>query len=71
MTLFIGKYIFSSSSPKVEDAITEYGQSLLPIINAISAWGRDHVKHMSELQRDTKLLCLMLKNKKYYLKLYN
>ncbi|WP_138418747.1 winged helix-turn-helix transcriptional regulator [Aquibacillus sediminis] len=34
--------------PKVEYSLTEQGESLLPILDMLYDWGRDHLKHMTE-----------------------
>jgi DNA-binding HxlR family transcriptional regulator len=31
--------------PKVEYALTDYGQTLAPLLNAIAAWGQSHLAH--------------------------
>ncbi len=35
--------IFPEIPPRVEYSFTAFGQSLFPVIDAMSAWGRDHM----------------------------
>jgi len=41
---FIGRRVFAEVPPRVEYFLTESGRSLIPILNAISAWGRNKAK---------------------------
>lgn len=38
----IGKTIYPQLPPKVEYYLTDFGRSLLPIIDAMTQWGEDH-----------------------------
>jgi DNA-binding HxlR family transcriptional regulator len=38
----ISKIIYPQLPPKVEYSLTEFGRSLLPIIEAMSSWGTEH-----------------------------
>ena len=42
--LLIQRKVFASVPPKVEYTITEYGKTLKPVIQQLSAWGFEHVK---------------------------
>ena len=44
----INRKVYPVVPPKVEYSVTEYGKTLMPIINAISEWGKQHAKHMEE-----------------------
>jgi DNA-binding HxlR family transcriptional regulator len=44
----IAKKIYAELPPKVEYALTELGNSVLPIVNALGQWGDDH---QAELRR--------------------
>ena len=38
--------------PKVEYWITEYGTSLMPVVQAMNEWSAKHVEHLRELYGD-------------------
>lgn len=40
----VKRKIYPQIPPKVEYAITEYGKSLAPIIEALHQWGANHIK---------------------------
>lgn len=40
----IERTIFPEIPPRVEYSITEYGKTLLPIIDSMYKWGREHMK---------------------------
>jgi DNA-binding HxlR family transcriptional regulator len=42
----ISKKIYAELPPKVEYVLTELGQSVLPIVNALGKWGDDHQKEL-------------------------
>jgi DNA-binding HxlR family transcriptional regulator len=42
----ISKRIYAELPPKVEYVLTELGQSVLPIVNALGKWGDDHQKEL-------------------------
>lgn len=39
----VSRDIFAEVPPRVEYALTEYGQSLRPLLNALADWGRLHL----------------------------
>ena len=41
----ISKKIYAQLPPKVEYALTELGQTVLPVIMALGKWGDDHHHH--------------------------
>lgn len=45
--LLISRKIYPSAPPKVEYTVTEYGKTLKPMIQQLSAWGYDHLKKMN------------------------
>ena len=54
----ITKVIYAELPPKVEYFLTEFGETLLPIINAIEEWGNQHqelFKQMTEKQKEIHL----------------
>ncbi len=38
----VRRKVYAEVPPKVEYSLTETGQSLLPVLNALHAWGREH-----------------------------
>jgi DNA-binding HxlR family transcriptional regulator len=38
----IDRQVYAVVPPKVEYSLTEYGRSLVPILDAMEAWGRQH-----------------------------
>ncbi|MGY4689137.1 winged helix-turn-helix transcriptional regulator [Salibacterium sp. K-3] len=46
----IERTIYPQVPPKVEYAVTEYGQSLEPILEAMHEWGRNHALHKRKKQ---------------------
>jgi DNA-binding HxlR family transcriptional regulator len=45
----ISKKIYAQLPPKVEYVLTELGQTVLPIVNALGKWGDDHQEQLSRL----------------------
>ncbi len=42
---FVAREVISEKSPKnIEYSLTEYGKTLIPILDAISSWGREQTK---------------------------
>ena len=44
----VHREIYMQIPPKVEYSITEYGQTLFPIMELMNTWGHKHVKHLDE-----------------------
>ena len=44
----INRKVYPVVPPKVEYSLTEYGKTLMPIVNAISEWGEQHAEHVKE-----------------------
>jgi DNA-binding HxlR family transcriptional regulator len=44
----IKKVIYAELPPKVEYYLTEFGESLLPVINMIEKWGEEHMDIFAE-----------------------
>ena len=42
--------VFAEVPPRVEYGFTEYGKSLFPVIDAMSAWGLQHMPEVTEEQ---------------------
>ena len=40
----ISRTVYPQVPPKVEYAMTEHGQSLLPVLRALQAWGTEHLQ---------------------------
>ncbi|OME94540.1 MULTISPECIES: winged helix-turn-helix transcriptional regulator [Paenibacillus] len=45
----VHREVYAQIPPKVEYSITEYGQRMKPLLQAMSDWGIGHVEHMREL----------------------
>ena len=42
----ISKKIYAELPPKVEFALTDFGQTVLPVIEALGNWGDNHQEHL-------------------------
>ncbi len=53
----IQRIVYPQVPPKVEYLMTDYGRSLLPIIEALYKWGSSHIEHMksNEKNRSTEI----------------
>ena len=45
----ISKTIYAELPPRVEYSLTEFGQSVVPVIMALGKWGDDHQKHLRKV----------------------
>jgi DNA-binding HxlR family transcriptional regulator len=45
----ISKTIYAELPPKVEYSLTEFGQSVLPVITALGKWGDDYQEHLRKV----------------------
>ncbi|MDK8190536.1 helix-turn-helix domain-containing protein [Paenibacillus sp. UMB7766-LJ446] len=45
----IHREIYQQIPPKVEYSITEYGQRMTPLLQAMNDWGVSHIAHLNEL----------------------
>lgn len=45
----ISKTIYAQLPPKVEYYLTDFGRSILPIIDAMTQWGNDHRKQLEQV----------------------
>jgi Predicted transcriptional regulators len=52
----VHRKVYLQIPPKVEYSITAYGQGITPLIQSISEWGQAHVKHLSEIYGDDRIL---------------
>ncbi|QHW32847.1 helix-turn-helix transcriptional regulator [Paenibacillus rhizovicinus] len=48
----VHREIYMQIPPKVEYSITEYGETLFPIIELMHNWGQKHVHHLEQKYRD-------------------
>ena len=44
----VHREVYRQVPPKVEYSLTEYGQTLKPIIKSLRAWGDEYIKRLSE-----------------------
>ncbi|MEM7030053.1 MAG: helix-turn-helix domain-containing protein [Chloroflexota bacterium] len=42
----VHREVYKQVPPKVEYSLTEYGQTLKPIITSLRAWGDEHMRHL-------------------------
>lgn len=47
----IRRHIYPVVPPKVEYELTDFGKSVLPILDAMCAWGRTYLDRLSEQER--------------------
>ena len=45
----IGKTIYPQLPPKVEYFLTDFGRSLMPVIDAMTQWGNDHRTQLEQV----------------------
>ena len=45
----IHREVYRQIPPKVEYSITEYGQRMTPLLQAMNDWGVAHIDHLNEL----------------------
>ena len=45
----IAKIVYSQIPPKVEYYLTDFGRTLLPIIEAMTRWGETHRAHLEQV----------------------
>ena len=45
----VHREIYLQIPPKVEYSITAYGAKITPLMEAMNAWGTEHVQHLNEL----------------------
>lgn len=45
----VHREIYQQIPPKVEYSITEYGQRMTPLLQAMNDWGEGHIDHLNEL----------------------
>jgi DNA-binding HxlR family transcriptional regulator len=51
----IGKRIYAELPPRVEYYLTDFGKSLLPVINAMDAWGdgyKDEFRQLMQMKQE-------------------
>lgn len=47
----VHREVFRQVPPRVEYALTPFGQSLAPVLDALDAWGQGHGKRLLDLRR--------------------
>ncbi|OXM82686.1 winged helix-turn-helix transcriptional regulator [Paenibacillus rigui] len=47
----ISRKVYNQMPLKVEYAITEYGESLKPILDTLVHWGKNHIEYMSSQEK--------------------
>ncbi|WP_096203190.1 winged helix-turn-helix transcriptional regulator [Bacillus sp. FJAT-45350] len=49
----INRKVYAQIPPKVEYSLSEHGKSLIPLLEMMSNWGSEHVKHIDGLYEET------------------
>lgn len=49
----LSRTVYAEVPPRVEYAITDYGRTLQPILNAMHEWGLKHKQHMQQQDQDS------------------
>ncbi len=49
----IDRRVYAKVPPRVEYRLTAYGQTLVPFLAAVSAWGEQHAKQFGTYQEDS------------------
>lgn len=44
----IKRVIYPQVPPKVEYSLTEYGRTIIPLLDSMHEWGANHLKHMEQ-----------------------
>jgi DNA-binding HxlR family transcriptional regulator len=50
----VHRKIYMQIPPKVEYSITEYGQKMTPLLQALVDWGTAHMQHLNELHGENR-----------------
>lgn len=45
----VHREVYKEIPPRVEYSITDYGQSMTPLLQAMNDWGVNHIAHLQEL----------------------
>ena len=46
----LSRTVYPEIPPRVEYQLTEFGESVFPVLDTISRWGRMYIRHKKELQ---------------------
>lgn len=52
MNDIVHREIYQVVPPRVEYSLTEYGRTLMPILNAMNQWGKEHAVHMEQKEQE-------------------
>ena len=52
--LIVHREVYPVVPPKVEYSLTEHGEKLLPVLEAMYDWGRDYIKNVLEKEGEDK-----------------
>ena len=52
--LIVHREVYPVVLPKVEYSLTEYGRSLMPILDAMYDWGKDYIENVLEKETENK-----------------
>lgn len=50
----VSRKVYAQVPPKVEYALTEYGKTIIPILNMMQEWGAEHTSYIKKDQLITK-----------------
>lgn len=48
----VHREIYQVVPPRVEYSLTDYGRTLMPILNAMNHWGEQHAVHMEQKEQE-------------------
>lgn len=51
----IKREVYAEVPPKVEYSLTEFGETLIPILEALEAWGSQYLQKLSSIREQQKL----------------
>ena len=46
----VARTVYPEVPPKVEYELTEFGETLIPVLDALYAWGRQYIEQLSEIR---------------------
>lgn len=50
----VNRKVYAQVPPKVEYSLTDYGETIIPILNSLQAWGQSHAAYLKKAEADKK-----------------